>query len=293
MRKFILLLVLLLSGWDAGLAQDITPYIALIERGQVDSVRAGYEDLAFKYPGSVSIRYLRALIETDATKAVAIYKDILRNHANSEFGAPALMYLGEYYYAQGLFIQSQSILKQLIRKYPNFRRLDFAVNLMLRGEIVAGAVDSARNDLSWIRGIRPDLVIDIPLELKDPQPMHEAALELVELKSEQKAEETPVDIRPANRLGSQSTYQISSHQTPAKFELQCGAFGSDQNANILAGQIRSLGYETSITKKQLAGRTLHVVMAGKFFAREQADTEAINIQNALGIGKPFPVIINP
>lgn len=292
MRKPILILAFILSGWDAGFTQDITPYIDLINRGQIDSVRAGYEDLAFKYPGSVSIRYLRALIETDATKAVAIYKDILRNHANSEFSAPSLMYLGEYYYAQGLFIQSQSILKQLIRKYPTFPRLDYAVNLMLRGEIVAGAVDSARSDLNWIRGIRPDLVVDIPIELKDPQPMHEAALELVELKSEQKAEEKAVDSRPTNLLGAPPSYPTSSHQTPARYQLQCGAFGSEQNANILAGQIQSLGYEISITQKQLAGRTLWVVLAGQYVARDQADSEAKNIQNALGIGKPFPVAIN-
>lgn len=289
MRKLIILVPLLLFAWRVGFGQDIKPYVEMIDRGQIDSVRAGYEELAYQYPGSVSIRYLRAVIETDATKSVAIYKDILRNHANSEFSAPALMYLGEYYYAQGLFIQSQSILKQLIKKYPDFVRLDYAVNLMLRGEIVAGAVDSARVDLSWVRGIRPDLVIDIPLEIKDAQPQHEAALELVELNAEQKAE----DARPTtNLLGNIPQYQNSSPQTPAKYRLQCGAFSSQQNANLLAGQVRSLGYETSVVLKQISGKTLFVVLAGGYVTREDADVEARNIQNALGIGKPFPKAID-
>ncbi|MCF7801452.1 MAG: SPOR domain-containing protein [Candidatus Marinimicrobia bacterium] len=278
--------VFLLQG--TGFAQDIKPYIAMIERGQVDSVKAAYEQLAYQYPGSVAIRYLRALIESDATKSVAIYKDILRNHVNSEYAPDALMYLGEYYYAQGLFVQSQSVLKQLIRKHPDFPRLAHAVNLMLRGEIVAGAVDSARADLSWVRGIKPDLIIDIPAELKDVQPIQEARLELMELQSEQKA----ADQRPANRLGSPDT-QSYPPPTKARYQLQCGAFSSQSNADLLASQVGSLGYDVSVERKRVSGKTLYVVLAGRFSTRHEAGYEADNIKNALGIDKPFPKAIDP
>ncbi|MCF7797391.1 MAG: SPOR domain-containing protein [Lentisphaeria bacterium] len=272
----------------SALAQDIKPYLAMIERGQVDSVRAAYEQLAYQYPGSVAIRYLRALIESDATKSVAIYKDILRNHVNSEYAPDALMYLGEYYYAQGLFVQSQSVLKQLIRMHPEFPRLAHAVNLMLRGEIVAGAVDSARADLNWVRGIKPDLIIDIPAELKDVQPMQEARLEMMELQSEQKA----VDERTPNRLAAPATPSYPP-PTRARYELQCGAFSSQNNADLLANQVGSLGYDVSVEQKVVSGKTLYVVLAGKYSTRDEAGYEAENIKNALGIDKPFPKTIDP
>ncbi len=284
MRKLIQF-ALLLGAFNLSTAysQDIQPYLNMIARGQVDSVRRQFKKLAYQNPGSEAINYLRALIETDASKAVAIYKDILRNHTSSPYAPSALMYLGEYYYAQGLFIQSQSILKQLIRKYPAFPRVDYAANLMLRGEIVADAIDTAKADLEWVRSINPNLVIDIPSELKDVQPMHEAALEIMELNAERKAD----DNHPTKLLGQPPAESLSSPAEIPHYTLQCGAFSKQENAHLLAQQIRSLGYTVQIVSRDTGGQTLFVVLAGKFADRNQAKVEAKNIQYALGIGKPF------
>jgi tetratricopeptide (TPR) repeat protein len=55
------------------------------------------------------------------------------------------------------------------------------------------------------------------------------------------------------------------------FSVQCGAFGQRSNAERLAADLRSKGFDTFVQTESSGGRALHVVLAGRFQQHEQAE----------------------
>jgi tetratricopeptide (TPR) repeat protein len=262
------------------IAQDVQGLLDLLEAGHTDSVRAQLEDLAYQYPGNPGVRFVRAILERDALVAAGIYKDIVRNHPNTPYESPALMRLGEYYFAQGLYIQSRQHLIKMVRKYPADPNLVPSVNLALRSGIAARQLDSVYADLTAAIQRHPDAVFDIPEEL-----------DLTRLPSGIRpgvaAEPAPTPVRPLRQLGG-TPEPATTRQPEGKFTLQAGAFSTRANAQNMKEQIETVGYSVAIQEKEIGGRTLYLVWVGRYIDREAASRAIGLLESALGI-KPFPV----
>jgi len=276
--KLVILVTLLIGSTGAVLGQDIDALLQLLNEGQEDSVNTVLADYSYRYPGHPGVRYVRALLQTDALIAAGIYKDIIRNHAGTSYEAPALMRLGEYYYAQGLYVQSRQNLIRLMHNYPEYDEVISAVNLDLRAGIAARMVDSVYVDLAYAIKTFPTATFDIPTEL-----------DLTRLppgiRPGTPSEEAAKELRQLRQLGTPPT---SSSAVTGGYTLQAGAFGNPANASRLKTQIETVLTPVEIKQKRIAGRTLYLVWAGRYTNKEQSAKDRSLLETALGI-KAFPV----
>lgn len=284
LSKFLLLSILIPCS---GHSQDVAGLIELIEAGNIDSAETVLSDLSYSYPGNPGVRYARALMQTDALLAAGLYKDILRNHRDSEYVPGSLMHLGEYYYAIGSYVQSRELFMDLIRHYPDFPEIQNAINLSLRAGIAArqrdnSYMDSVHNDLAEILKGYPDREFDIPEEL-----------DLTRIPSNQIiTDNDPLSSPPLVPLRSLGEGVTAKESTPtAEYTLQAGAFGNYDNARRLADQIESIGYTTDIKERPSNGKTLYLIWVGEYATKTAALSVADMLEAALGI-QSFPVAID-
>jgi tetratricopeptide (TPR) repeat protein len=107
---------------SAGFAQeagpDISRYLAQIEAGQVDQVRAEVPALLAQYPNTPAVLYLHAATTPDGAEAVRIYQSIFDNFPKSEWADDALYRVYQFYHAIGLYRTAEIKLNQLRQMYP-------------------------------------------------------------------------------------------------------------------------------------------------------------------------------
>ncbi|MCF6238704.1 MAG: SPOR domain-containing protein, partial [Candidatus Marinimicrobia bacterium] len=217
-----------------------------------------------------------------ALVAAGLYKDIVRNHSRSQYMAGSLMHLGEYYYAQGLYVQSRQFFMRLIRFHPDYPDIVNAVNLSLRAGIASRQIDSVYIDLAEITARYPDTAFDIPEEL-----------DLTRMPRRSKLPHEPAvpPAAPAPLRGLGEGLGSKSNQLQGNYTLQAGAFGDYNNARRLADQIESIGYSTTIKERRSNGKVLYLIMVGDYQDRTAAMSVADMLEAALGIPS-FPVAIN-
>jgi len=279
LNKISILMMLVIGSSLFVYGQDVDGLLELIELGEIDSANVLLKDMSFEYPGHPGIRYARAIMQDDALVAAGLYKDIVRNHGESQYAADALMHLGEYYYAQGLYIQSREFFSKLIRFNPEYPDVINAVNLSLRAGIASRQLDSAYHDLALIIEQYPNLAFDIPEEL-----------DLTRLPSRKplrsQSDAFQSDVAPLRALGG--NIESSSTQAKGAYVLQAGAFGNYDNARRLADQIESIGYTTKIKERMSGGKKLFMIYVGDYPSRTAALSVADMLDAALGIPS-FPV----
>ena len=281
--KLSLLVILFIGSISSTSAQDVDGLLSLIQLGKIDSAKAILADMSYEYPGHPGVRYARAIIQDDALVAAGIYKDIARNDAGSKYAASAYMHLGEYYYAQGLYIQSRQFFSRLIRFHPNHPDIVNAVNLSLRAGIAARQMDSVYIDLANILDLYPNVAFDIPEELD--------LTRLPGRKTDRLAPSPPPTRGVAPIRGLGQDVGGGNIEPKGHFSLQAGAFGSYDNARRLADQIESIGYSASIKERSTNGKTLYLIMVGDYPSKTAALSVADMLDAALGIPS-FPVANN-
>ncbi len=277
----LLLLVLSIGSPKFGLSQDIDGLLTLFQQGKTDSAEAVLSKMSFAYPGHPGVRYARAIMQKDALFAAGLYKDIVRNHSRSQYMAGSLMHLGEYYYAQGLYVQSRQFFIRLIRFHPEYSDIVNAVNLSLRAGLASRQLDSVYVDLAYIVKKYPGKAFDIPEELDVTRIPSRSS----QLKNTRESE--PV-VAPLRRLGE--GVPRSSNRLTGQYVLQAGAFGEYGNARRLADQIESIGYSTTIKERISNGKNLYFIMVGDYPDRTAAMSAVDMLEAALGIPS-FPVAI--
>ena len=281
--KILLLVSLFIGSFSVTSAQDVDGLLVLIQVGKMDSAHILLADLSYKYPGHPGVRYARAIMQNDALVAAGIYKDIVRNDSGSKFAPSALMHLGEYYYAQGLYIQSRQHFSRLIRFHPDHPDIVNAVNLMLRAGIASRQMDSVYTDLAIVRDHYPNVDFDIPKEL-----------DITRLPARRRypanaPQSAAQEAAPIRKLGQ--NLSDDNMKSEGLYSLQAGAFGSYDNARRLADQIESIGYSTAIKERFSNGKTLYLIMVGDYSSKTAALSVADMLEAALGIPS-FPVANN-
>ena len=130
MKFFLALALLTAFGISAGAAQgpdpDINSYIARIDNGEGEQVRAEIPSLLSKYPNNPGVLYLQGLVTADGGEAVRIYQSIVDNFPRSEWADDALYKVYQFYYALGLYRTAELKMEQLRKEYPSSKHLKVA-----------------------------------------------------------------------------------------------------------------------------------------------------------------------
>ncbi len=278
---YLILTICIVGNPISSLGQDVDGLLSLIQKGEQDSATVILTDLSYEYPGHPGLRYARALMQDDALVAAGLYKDIVRNHRDSQFAGGALMHLGEYYYAQGLYVQSRQHLSRVIRFHPNHPDLVNAVNLSLRAGIAARLMDSVYIDLADIVDRYPDMAFDLPEELDITRIPGRKA------RATESFDADPIPSAPIRTLGQDIGEPATTPR--GQYVLQAGAFGNYDNARRLADQIESIGYSTVIKERRSNGKTLYLIRVGDYPSKTAALSVADMLDAALGI-ESFPAL---
>jgi septal ring-binding cell division protein DamX len=119
----VLLLVLATPGLRAQSADaDVAKYLALLQNGQIDQVKAEIPSLLSKYPNNPGVLYLQAQTTSEGAEAVRIYQSIVDNFPASSWAPEALFKVYQFYYALGLYRTAEMKMAQLKKNYPASKR---------------------------------------------------------------------------------------------------------------------------------------------------------------------------
>jgi cell division septation protein DedD len=97
---------------------DIQRRLEMIERGQVETVKAELPTLMTNFQNHPGVLYLQAVLTTDGAEAASTYQSIVDNFPKNEWADDALFKLYQYYYSVGLYKTADQKLAQLKLDYP-------------------------------------------------------------------------------------------------------------------------------------------------------------------------------
>ena len=126
MKSATKILAFVLGVWSLCFAQaqsqgnepDIQRRLEMIERGQVEAVKAELPTLMTNFQNHPGVLYLQGILTTDGAEAVKIYQSIVDNFPKNEWADDALYKLYQYYYSVGLYKTADQKLAQLKLDYP-------------------------------------------------------------------------------------------------------------------------------------------------------------------------------
>ena len=201
------------------------------------------------YPNDGEVLFLKGILETDGSKSIEIYKKIYKYHKNHKFADDAVMRIGEYYYASGLYIQSAEWFKKIHMYYRRSEHLETAINLFLQCLIIAGSADTAYSYSETFNNIFPKVKIDSRIQ---------KTLSNVEKDdSIVKAPEVSEKI-------------IIEKEKIINYSLQVGAYGNRDNAEKTMYNLRSVGYSSRINEIKNNNKVLYTVRCGYYDTRNEA-----------------------
>ena len=115
-KSFLIILFLSILPLYSQDKNELTNYA---ETYQFEKLKEAIKKLDGEQKEEAATLYLKALLETDADKAIAMYNKILEMDAETINAERALWRIAQYYYIKGLYIQSADVLKRIIIHFPN------------------------------------------------------------------------------------------------------------------------------------------------------------------------------
>lgn len=146
--------------------------------------------------------------------------------------------------------EAVSIYQNFVEKYPNNSYADAALYRIYSYYYALGFYDTAGKVLKNITDKYPD------------SPYIRMALS----QEEAKQEEEPTSIKDLKDESGQVNNELNYN-----FTIQAGAFVKIENAQGLKNELESNGIFCEMKEKNVGGTTFHVVYAGKFLNRNEAE----------------------
>lgn len=249
MRRLLPLFLLFIGV--SSFAQSLEQFFKYLEEDKVVQVRKAIPELIRRYPRNPDVLYLSALVETDADKALLIYKDVLSQYPNSERADDALTKIIEYLYTKGLYNKTIAYSKQLIAKYPESENVGNCVYLMLCSFNVMNKKDSVDYYYSYYLSRYPNL--DLPF--------------------------SDYQVVSTHITGDKPVADVTRPAIPAvpepkpsseRWALQLGAFGNPQNALALKNRLSTYGYQPYVQKIKGRRGDLLAIRVGDYESQEEA-----------------------
>ena len=269
--KSILLLLLLCQ---AGRSQDLEHYFNLVYQGKAEEVAEALPQLYRQHPNDGSILFLEGLITSDGELALEMYKKVSRLYPTSPYADDALMKIGEYLYARGLYIQAAQYLQRIPVHYPRSDLLYPSIRLFLNAMIVSGNRDTALFYAQVFSRKYPDIEFD--LEAGRAAGSKADTTELV-------SERPPGLPQAAPEVTTQEEELEPAATAGGAYRLQAGAFGRRENAERRKAVLQSLNYRVKIVPTRGSSGRLYLVMVDGFRSRAEAESAGQRLSDNYGI----------
>ncbi len=222
----------------------------LVRAGKYDEARVLLPSVIKANPNDASTLYFQGLLEKNGDKSLEYFEKLLEKHPKSDYSDDALMQIGEYRYARGLYISAERTLLRIPRQYPESEHVKRAINLLMQSMLVTGKSDTARMYLKVFEKRWGDLAVD-------------------------------VDFPPVISSSNEKSSKKKSKKN--LFTIQIGAFGSKDNAKKQREVFRGRGYDVALGNKKIAGNTMHLVWVGKYSTYDEALDTARTLKAKFGV----------
>ena len=247
--------------------ETVEGYIRMALQGDRETPVQALPQLRRENPNDSRVLYLEALLTEDGEQAVALYRRIARDYPSSTYADDALLKIGEYLYARGLYIQASIQLKKILIHYPRSDLIYPSIRMFLNALLVVGNRDTARFYAQVFARKYPDITFDLQAGRATSLPQSPGAAAATAARGDPPA--TVVTTPPAVASG--------------RVRLQLGAFGVSGNAQRLKRQLEALNYRIIIERRSSGGRNIFVVLAVGFASREAARSAGELLKENYGI----------
>ena len=258
--------------------QDLDYYFNLAYQGKVEEVADALPQLYRQHPNDETVLYLEGLITRDGDDAVEMYKRVVRLYPSSPYAADALLKIGEYLYARGLYVQAAQYLKRIPVHHPRSDLVYPGIRLFLNAMLVSGNRDTALFYAQVFSRKYPEIKFDLETGRASDGPEDPS---LIISKS------TVPGPRAPGKPGKTSGTAAMDPGSSPRFKLQVGAFSVDGNAERQKALLESLNYRVEIVRTRSGGRILHLVMVTGFRSRGDAEMARKLLKENYGIDDSF------
>ena len=274
-------------------AQDLTALFRNVEAGDLERVRRELPRLWEQYPNSAGVAYLDAVTQERAEEAVIAYKKLIQNFSDSPYVDDAMIKVGEYLFARGLYTQASHELAKLPKIFPKSANVQRAVDLQINSLLAIGESDSAKIYIRRYARQFPSLDFNYNLGGKEPlsvrtlvssaasfpaegmkQPSVAAMAGVPKPQPSSVAKSRLAPERPAKSKGKKSVSR--------PFIIQVGAYGSVQNAMRQKMLLEQRGYTVDLWPINVRGKKLQAVQVVRFETRKEAEKVGRKLKSDFG-----------
>lgn len=267
-------LSILLLLCQPGRGQDLEHYFNLAYQGQEEKVAEALPQLYRQHPDDGSVLFLEGLITADGEQALEMYQKVSQLYPTSPYADDALMKIGEYLYARGLYIQAAQYLRRIPIHYPRSDLIYPSIRLFLNAMIVSGNRDTALFYTQVFSKKYPQIEFDL-----EAGRAAGSKIDTTQLVSKR-----PAGLRTADeKVMSDKPEREQVSITRRSFRLQAGAFGMRANADRRKAVLESLNYQVRIVPTRSSSGRLYLVMVEGFNSREEAERAGKRLSDNYGI----------
>ncbi len=257
MRKSICFIFLLLVPYII-FGVNLSQYVHMIQRGQIEEVRAALPKLRQEYPDNAEVLYLAGVVEDEGNKALLIFKDVVSKYPNSTRADDALYQIIQYIYSSGLYHKAIKYSKGLLRRYPESQWINETMSILLCSFRAVQEKDS----IDYYYHYYKEKYSDLSFNFEDGKFKPSYIL------TEEGGSVADSEYQPASTSERTPDRQASDRSGPV-YSIQLGAFGNPSNAYLLKNRLSDKGYAV-FTQKVGSESQLLAVRVGKFNSHAEA-----------------------
>ncbi len=270
-------------------AQDLTALFRNVEAGDLERVRRELPRLWEQYPNSAGVAYLDAVTQERAEEAVIAYKKLIQNFSDSPYVDDAMIKVGEYLFARGLYTQASHELAKLPKIFPKSANVQRAVDLQINSLLAIGESDSANIYIRRYARQFPSLDFNYNLGGKEPLFVRTLASSAPSSLAEGMKQPSVAAVagvpkpKPSSVAKSRPAPKSKGKKSVSRsFIIQVGAYGSVQNAMRQKMLLEQRGYTVDLWPINVRGKKLQAVQVVRFETRKEAEKVGRKLKSDFG-----------
>ena len=263
-RTLLALPVILCPGMRVS-GQDLEAALELAYQGKLEAAGRILPALKSQSGDRGALLFLEGLISPDGDAAVALFRKTVQLYPNSDYADDALMKIGEYLYARGLYVQAAEQLRRIPVYYPRSDLAPRSIRLFLNSLLVAGNRDTAAFYAQVFARRYPHMEFDLRdgRVLRPPGQGSAGTGEIADVDAQ-------AGPKSAGLPGAAAARSAGAEPATGVYRIQVGAFRNVGNADTRKQLLKSLNYQAEIVPIQTGDRPLYAVMIMGFATRSSA-----------------------
>ncbi|MBS1537584.1 MAG: SPOR domain-containing protein [Bacteroidetes bacterium] len=296
----VFLLAVNLSFSQASLVRNRLQAVAL---GKIDDVKRELPDLLAEFPKDPGIQFLHGIVLEDASLALKIYEEIVKEHPDCEWADDAQWRIVQFYALKNDTSRAHKELTSYREKYP---QSEFLLNASEMVKATVGLPKFTEKPVATTEsksGKVPSKTVII--ESKPiTKPKDSKTPELKTSPKDNKSSTSNTIVAKAiekDKLPSSLTAKKDTIHTIAKptisgkeiskkesWSLQVASYDSKESAEAEVKEYKKKRLRASILEKSIDGKTNYAVLIGEYTTREAADKAKVIVEKSCNCS-PFVV----